>query len=63
LEKIFPPSFFYSMEHLSIHLPYEAKLGGPVQCIHLRGIKLLNAFTQFVLYLFNISNDACLYFF
>ncbi|WRX24557.1 protein of unknown function DUF4216 - like 6 [Theobroma cacao] len=31
LEKIFPPSFFDSMEHLSIHLPYEVKVGGPVQ--------------------------------
>jgi hypothetical protein len=31
LERIFPPSFFDSMEHLTIHLPYEAKVGGPVQ--------------------------------
>ena len=31
LEKIFPPSFFDSMEHLPIHLAYEAKVGGPVQ--------------------------------
>ncbi|XP_004488345.1 uncharacterized protein [Cicer arietinum] len=31
LERIFPPGFFDSMEHLPIHLPYEAKLGGPVQ--------------------------------
>ena len=31
LEKIFPPSFFDSMEHLLIHLPYEARVGGPVQ--------------------------------
>lgn len=31
LEKIFPPSFFDSMEHLPIHLPYEAKVGGPIQ--------------------------------
>ncbi|XP_042388266.1 uncharacterized protein LOC121980336 isoform X2 [Zingiber officinale] len=30
LERIFPPSFFDSMEHLLIHLPYEAKVGGPV---------------------------------
>ena len=28
---IFPPSFFDSMEHLLIHLPFEAKAGGPVQ--------------------------------
>ena len=31
LEMIFPPSFFNSMEHLPIHLPFEAKAGGPVQ--------------------------------
>jgi len=31
LELIFPPSFFNSMEHLPVHLPYEAKVGGPVQ--------------------------------
>jgi len=31
LERIFPPSFFNSMEHLPVHLPYEAKVGGPVQ--------------------------------
>lgn len=31
LEKIFPPTFFDVMVHLAIHLPREAKLGGPVQ--------------------------------
>lgn len=31
LEKIFPPGFFNSMQHLMMHLPYEARLGGPVQ--------------------------------
>lgn len=31
LEKIFSPSFFDSMEHLMMHLPYEAKVCGPVQ--------------------------------
>jgi len=30
LEMIFPPSFFDSMEHLPIHLPFEAKVGGLV---------------------------------
>jgi hypothetical protein len=29
LEKIFPPSFFNSMQHLILHLPYEARMGGP----------------------------------
>jgi hypothetical protein len=31
LEKIFPTGFFNLMQHLLIHLPYEAKVGGPVQ--------------------------------
>jgi len=31
LEQFFPPGFFDSMEHLPVHLAYEAKLGGPVQ--------------------------------
>jgi hypothetical protein len=30
LEKIFPPGFFNVMQYLIIHLPYEARLGGPV---------------------------------
>ncbi|KAL0361982.1 UNVERIFIED_CONTAM: hypothetical protein Scaly_1153400 [Sesamum calycinum] len=31
LEKIFPSAFFDSMEHLIVHLSYEARVGGPVQ--------------------------------
>ena len=31
LERIFPLGFFNSMEHLPIHLAYEARLGGPIQ--------------------------------
>ncbi|KAL0401778.1 UNVERIFIED_CONTAM: hypothetical protein Slati_4207700 [Sesamum latifolium] len=31
LEKIFSPSFFNSMEHLIVNLPYEPCVGGPVQ--------------------------------
>ncbi|KAL0297899.1 UNVERIFIED_CONTAM: hypothetical protein Scaly_3080100 [Sesamum calycinum] len=31
LEKIFSPAFFDSMEHLIVHLPYEARVEGPVQ--------------------------------
>ncbi|PKU84837.1 hypothetical protein MA16_Dca017664 [Dendrobium catenatum] len=31
LEKIFPPNFFDSMEHLPVHPPYEARVGGPIQ--------------------------------
>ncbi|XP_039118907.1 uncharacterized protein LOC120255075 [Dioscorea cayenensis subsp. rotundata] len=30
LERIFPPSFFDSMEHLPVHLAYEAWIGDPV---------------------------------
>jgi hypothetical protein len=30
MEKIFPPGFFNVMQHLIIHLPYEARLGGTV---------------------------------
>jgi hypothetical protein len=29
LEKIFPPGWFNPMKHLLVHLPYEAKVGGP----------------------------------
>jgi hypothetical protein len=31
LEKIFPPVFFNPLHHLILHLPYEARMGGPVQ--------------------------------
>jgi uncharacterized Zn finger protein (UPF0148 family) len=31
MEMIFPPGFFLSMQHLILHLPSEARLGGPVQ--------------------------------
>jgi hypothetical protein len=31
MEKFFPPGYFNPMQHLLIHLPYEAKVGGPVQ--------------------------------
>jgi hypothetical protein len=30
LEKIFPPGFFNPMQHLILHLPYEARMGGRV---------------------------------
>jgi len=33
LEMIFPQSFFDSMEHLHVHLPFEVKVGGLVQYI------------------------------
>jgi hypothetical protein len=31
MEKIFPPRWFNVMQHLLVHLPWEAKVGGPVQ--------------------------------
>ncbi|PKU70029.1 hypothetical protein MA16_Dca014475 [Dendrobium catenatum] len=31
LDKIFPSGFFDYIEHLQVHLPYEAMVGGPVQ--------------------------------
>ena len=31
LEEIFRPGFFNPMQHLLLHLPEEARLGGPVQ--------------------------------
>jgi hypothetical protein len=31
LEKIFPPGWFNPMQHLLVHIPYEAKVGGPEQ--------------------------------
>ena len=31
LEKIFPPGFFNPMQHLILHLPYEARMGRPMQ--------------------------------
>jgi hypothetical protein len=31
LEKIFPPGFFNTMQHLILHLPCEARMGEPVQ--------------------------------
>jgi hypothetical protein len=30
LEKIFPPEWFNPMQHLLVHIPYEAKVDGPV---------------------------------
>jgi hypothetical protein len=41
LEKILPPGFFNPMEHMILHLPYEARMGGPcrvVGAIQSRGV-------------------------
>ena len=42
LEKIFPPGFFNPMQHLILHLPTEARLGGLCKIVgatQLRGCK------------------------
>ena len=42
LEKIFPPGFFNLMQHLILHLLYEARMGGlcrAVDAIQLRDFK------------------------
>jgi hypothetical protein len=31
MEKVFPPRFFNCMQHLLVHLPWEALVGGPAQ--------------------------------
>jgi hypothetical protein len=31
MEKIFPSVWFNAMQHLLVHLPWEARVGGPVQ--------------------------------
>jgi hypothetical protein len=30
MEKVFPPGWFNAMQHLIVHLPWEAKVGGHV---------------------------------
>lgn len=55
LEKIFPPLFFDVMVNLSIHLAYEAMLGGPVQYWWMYLIERLFYFFKFL-----ISNRAFL---
>ncbi|XP_056161784.1 uncharacterized protein LOC130135923 [Syzygium oleosum] len=54
LERIFPPSFFYSMEHLLVHLPYEAKVAGSVQ------FRWMYPFERFLYHLKKkVKNKAC----
>jgi hypothetical protein len=31
IRKLFPPGWFNPMQHLLVHIPYEAKVGSPVQ--------------------------------
>jgi hypothetical protein len=54
LEKIFPPGFFDSMEHLTVHLPYEAIVAGPVEYrwmyLFERFVVIIN-YSKYILYL------------
>jgi hypothetical protein len=34
MEKVFPPGWFNAMQHLLVHLPWEAKVRGPLQRDH-----------------------------
>ncbi|XP_057548066.1 uncharacterized protein LOC130826501 [Amaranthus tricolor] len=53
LETIFPPTFFDSMEHLPIHLAYEARIAGPVQ------YKWMYPFERYLRHLkLNVKNKA-----
>nr|GEZ47530.1 hypothetical protein [Tanacetum cinerariifolium] len=56
LEQIFPPSFFTVMVHLTIHLIYEAKLGG---LVHYRWMYLVERYFEGVETPFNrpLRND------
>jgi hypothetical protein len=31
IKTVFPPGWFNAMQHLIVHLPWEARVGGPVQ--------------------------------
>jgi hypothetical protein len=31
MEKVFPPGWFNVIQHLLVHLPWEGKVGGPMQ--------------------------------
>ena len=52
LEKLFPPGFFNSMEHLMIHLPYQARVGGPVKY---RWMYLVERYVLKILFAIHIS--------
>ena len=56
LEKIFPPAFFDVMEHLIIHLPYELRVGGPVQ------YRWMYPFERYMFFYICLFNDRYLKF-
>ncbi|RDX90084.1 hypothetical protein CR513_28091, partial [Mucuna pruriens] len=65
--KIFPPAFFDVMEHIVMHISYEAKVGGTVQYrwIHLRGVQnkaRVEGSISEAYILEDISNFASMYF-
>lgn len=47
LEKIFPPGFFNSMQHLMVHLPYQVRVGGPVKYTWMYGVERYKYRTHF----------------
>ncbi|KAL0380533.1 UNVERIFIED_CONTAM: hypothetical protein Sangu_0117600 [Sesamum angustifolium] len=49
LEKVFPPTLFNSMEHLIVHLPYEAHVGGPAQYWWMYPFERLFEFSEIIL--------------
>lgn len=65
LERIFPPALFDSMEHLPIHLPYEAKMGGPVQYRWMYPFERWLSFYFNIIFMsismYNVHNNSFLY--
>ena len=46
LEKIFPPDFFLSMQHLIVHLLYEARMGGRAEPLVLSNREMSKDYSQ-----------------
>jgi len=64
MEQIFPPSFYDFVEHLPIHLPYEAKVGGLVQyrwMYRFERYKITNHFLQHLLFIPSYFKQSSLY--
>jgi hypothetical protein len=49
LEKIFPPGFFNLMQHLILHHPYEAWMGGRVGPLLLSNREMSKDYSQKIL--------------
>jgi hypothetical protein len=52
LETIFPPAFFTVMVHLTVHLPREAILAGPVQYRWMYPVERYYCYLQYMVLLF-----------